>query len=103
MKRLMRAREHARAGVNAVCYRFWSGRLEVKSKNYDIVRKDDQQLAIWLETVPDLVTARSRIQQLVAFWPGEFCVMDQQSHHIVARVNDRASLPVSTVEHHRVE
>jgi len=65
------------------------GRFEMKSENYDIVRQNDQQSAIWLEAVADLNTATSRIQQLASFWPGEFCVMDQRSHHIIAHVNDR--------------
>jgi hypothetical protein len=43
--------------------------------------------AIWLQAVSDVNTAESRIQELASFWPGEFWVMDQQSHQIVARVN----------------
>lgn len=74
----------------------------MKSKAYDTVRQGDQQSAIWLETVADLNTAKSRIQQLASFWPGEFCVMDQHSHHIVARMNDRRTFPVQTLNHPRV-
>ena len=71
----------------------------MKLKNYDIVRQEDEKSAIWLEAVADLDTAASRIQQLTSFWPGEFCVMDQRSHHVIARVNDRLSFPLQKVEH----
>jgi hypothetical protein len=70
----------------------------MKLKNYDIVRQEDEQSAIWLEAVADLNTATSRIQQLASLWPGEFWVMDQRSHHVVARVNE---LPLAKVEHPR--
>jgi hypothetical protein len=66
----------------------------MKLKNYDIVRQEDEQSAVWLEAVADLNTATSRIQQLASFWPGEFWVMDQRSHHVVVRVNDRLSFPL---------
>jgi len=32
-------------------------------------------------------TAQCRIQELVSLWPGQFQVVDQQSHQIIARVN----------------
>lgn len=58
----------------------------MKLHHYDIVRQDHKS-AMWLETVSDVNTAESRIQELAAFWPGEFRVMDSQSHQIVARVS----------------
>jgi hypothetical protein len=57
----------------------------MKSGGYDIVRKEDKESAIWLEAVPDLNTAESRIHQLSCFWPGEFQILDQQTHQIVDR------------------
>jgi hypothetical protein len=59
----------------------------MKVHRYDIVRQEEDKSAIWLEAVSDVNTAESRIQELASFWPGEFWVMDQQSHQIVARVN----------------
>jgi hypothetical protein len=59
----------------------------MKSHQYDIVRQEDDDSAIWLEAASDLNAAESRIQELVSFWPGEFQILDQQNHRIVARVN----------------
>jgi hypothetical protein len=59
----------------------------MKFHHYDIVRQDDDQSAIWLEAVSDVPTAKCRIRELASFWPGEFRVMDQQTHQIVARVS----------------
>jgi hypothetical protein len=59
----------------------------MKSHHYDIVRHEDDNPAIWLEAACDLNTAEFRIQELVSFWPGEFQIIDQQNHQIVARVN----------------
>jgi hypothetical protein len=58
----------------------------IRSRHYDIVRKDHDKLAIWLETASDLNTAESRIQELTSFWPGEFQIMDQQNHQIVEEI-----------------
>jgi hypothetical protein len=58
----------------------------IKSHHYDIVRKGDNKSAIWLEDAPDLKTAESRIHELAFSWPGEFQIMDQQSHQILERI-----------------
>jgi len=60
---------------------------DMKLHHYDIVRQEDDKSATWLEAVSDLNTAECRIQELVSLWPGEFQVVDQQSHQIIARVN----------------
>jgi hypothetical protein len=57
-----------------------------KSHHYDIVRKEDNKSAIWLEAAPDFNTAESRIHDLASFWPGEFQIMDQQNHQIVKKI-----------------
>jgi hypothetical protein len=57
----------------------------VKAHRYDIVRKEDNKSAIWLEAAADLNTAESRIHDLASFWPGEFQIMDQQNHQIVEK------------------
>jgi hypothetical protein len=59
----------------------------MKLHHYDIVRREDDKSAIWLEAVSDLNTAKCRIQELVSLWPRHFQVVDQQSHQIIARVN----------------
>ena len=55
----------------------------MKSERYDIIRKENNQFAIWLEAVSDLNTAESRIRQLSYCWPGEFQILDQRTHQIV--------------------
>ncbi len=57
----------------------------MKLHHYDIVRQEDDKSAIWLEAVSDL-NAQCRIQELVSLWPGQFQVVDQQNHQIIARV-----------------
>ena len=64
----------------------------MKSRLYDIVRKERNKLAIWLEVAADLNAAESRIEELTSFWPGEFQIMDQQNHRIV---EDIISVPDS--------
>ena len=59
---------------------------DAKLQHYDIVRKDSDRYAIWLESAPDLSSAESRIEELTAVWPGEFQVIDRQSHRVVARL-----------------
>jgi hypothetical protein len=59
-------------------------RNSTKWQRYDIVRKDGGKYAIWLESASDLDAAESRIDELNSFWPGEFQVIDQRSHQIVA-------------------
>jgi hypothetical protein len=54
----------------------------MNSRHYDIIRKDRDKLALWLEAAPDLRAAESRVAELTSFWPGEFQIMDQQSHQI---------------------
>jgi hypothetical protein len=53
---------------------------------YDILRRQDNT-AIWLETSPDLLTAKSRIKKIVSFWPGKYEVVDHQSQRIVASIS----------------
>jgi hypothetical protein len=54
----------------------------MKSGHYDIVRRESRLL--WLESVDDLDGAKFRIRELTSFWPGEFQVIDQDNHQLVA-------------------
>jgi hypothetical protein len=58
----------------------------MKPRHYDIVRKDRDKSAIWLEAASDLSTAESRIAELSSFWPGEFQIMDQENHQIMEKI-----------------
>jgi hypothetical protein len=74
----------------------------MKLRRYDIVRQEDDKSATWLEAVSDLNTAECRIQELVSLWPGEFQVVDQQSHQIIARVNGLSNQGTPVVEPQRM-
>ena len=58
----------------------------MKAHHYDIVRKDSRR-SMWLEDAEDLDDAKSRVQALVSYWPGEFQILDRESHRIVATVS----------------
>jgi hypothetical protein len=58
----------------------------MKAHHYDIVRKDSRR-SMWLEDAEDLDSAESRIRELVSYWPGEFQIVDQHTHRIVATVS----------------
>jgi hypothetical protein len=58
----------------------------VKWQHFDIVRKESEGTLLWLEDAADLESAKARIQELASVWPGEFDVMDQQAHQILAKV-----------------
>jgi hypothetical protein len=60
--------------------------MNLKSHLYDIVRRDDDTHARWLESTSDLRAAESRIEELTSVWPGEFQVVDQQTHQVVAKI-----------------
>lgn len=55
-----------------------------KAGHYDIVRKENESQLLWIESTEDLDSARSRIQELTSFWPGEFQVLDRDRHRLVA-------------------
>lgn len=57
----------------------------MKLPRFDIVRKVNEQKLLWLEDAADLRKAKSRIQELASVWPGEFDVMDQCTHQVVAK------------------
>jgi hypothetical protein len=61
---------------------------DTRFHQYDIVRKDENHYAVWLESAADLPAAESRIEELTTVWPGgEFQVVDQKSHQVVARAD----------------
>jgi hypothetical protein len=62
----------------------------MKSCHYDIVRKENDKLALWLEAASNLKNAESRIDELASFWPGEFLIMNQQNHQVVEKSSDRS-------------
>ena len=67
-------------------------RHTMESASYDILRRQ-HNAAIWLETSPDLHTAKARIKKIVSFWPGQYEVVDHQSQRIVASISTPAGFP----------
>jgi hypothetical protein len=63
--------------------------IDARFHHYDIIRKDGDRYAVWLESADDLSAAEERIEELTSVWPGEFQVVDQRSHQIVAKVSER--------------
>jgi hypothetical protein len=61
----------------------------MESRRYDIVRKENNESTIWLEAASNLKIAKSRIEDLASFWPGEFQIMDQQNHRVLEKVISR--------------
>jgi hypothetical protein len=61
---------------------------------YDIVRREDKS-AIWLETSADLPTAKTRIKEIVSFWPGRYEVIEHHSQRIVAGAASSSRLDVT--------
>ena len=76
----------------------WSCSCKImKLHHYDIVRKEGDKL-LWLEDAADLDSAASRIRELTSFWPGEFQVMDQQNHRLVAENTESRHIQVAGPE-----
>ena len=59
--------------------------------HYDIVRRENESKLLWLESAEDLDSAKSRIQELTSFWPGEFQVLDRASHRLVVASDTRSA------------
>ena len=61
--------------------------LEASQRNdiarYDIVRKDNEKALFWLESAADLSVAKSRVEQLLSFWPGEYQIFDLETKQVV--------------------
>lgn len=53
------------------------------SRRFDIVRRENEKAAFWLESAPELSTARSRVEELLSFWPGEYQIFDLETKQVV--------------------
>ena len=67
-----------------------SCRLEgsMRALAYDVFRKDLLGTPVWMETAPDLETAKLRVTELAGRSPGEYFVVSQETQEIV---NDTAA------------
>ena len=69
----------------------------MKAHHYDIVRKENEKLLL-IEEAADLERAKFRLRELASVWPGEFQVMDQQNHQLVAQNSDPPQTQLSDVK-----
>ncbi len=56
------------------------------TSGFDLFKKDVHGDPIWIDSATDLGTARLRLTQLAARFPGEYFIFDQSSHRIVANL-----------------
>ena len=52
-------------------------------RRYDIVRAESEKSIIWLEGASDFDAAKSRVSQLISFWPGKYQIFDLQTKQVV--------------------
>jgi hypothetical protein len=66
------------------------------SRQYDIVRRDGEKALFWLEGAADLSLAKSRVEQLLSFWPGEYQIFDLRTKEVVLTASaPELAVPVS--------
>jgi hypothetical protein len=53
------------------------------NRRYDIVRKESEKALFWLEGAPELSAAKSRVAELLSFWPGEYQIFDLETKQVV--------------------
>jgi hypothetical protein len=53
------------------------------NRRYDIVRRENEKAAFWLEGAPELSAAKSRVEELRSFWPGEYQIFDLATKELV--------------------
>ena len=69
------------------------------TRRFDIVRKENEKAAFWLEGAPELSVAKSRVEELLSFWPGEYQIFDLETKQVVLSTSELCPvedlLPVS--------
>ena len=66
------------------------------SRRYDIVRAENETSLFWLEGAPDFDRAKSRVAQLISFWPGKYQIFDLETKQVVLDTAS-ARFAVSTI------
>jgi len=61
------------------------------ARRYDIVRKESEEAAFWLENAAELSVAQSRVQELLSFWPGEYQIFDLTTQQVVSSISTPSS------------
>jgi hypothetical protein len=65
-----------------------------KSRRYDIVRRESEKAAFWLEGAPELSVAKSRVEELQSFWPGEYQIFDLATKEVVLTCSALCPMPM---------
>ena len=63
------------------------------TRRYDIVRRESEKAIFWLEGVPELSVAKSRVQELLSFWPGEYQIFDLETKQVVLTRSSLSPIP----------
>jgi hypothetical protein len=64
------------------------------SRRYDIVRRESDKAAFWLEGAAELSVAKSRVEELLSFWPGEYQIFDLETKEVVLTTSALCAVPV---------
>jgi hypothetical protein len=65
-------------------------------RRYDIVRAESEKSIIWLEGASDFNAARTRVSQLISFWPGKYQIYDLKTKQVVLDTDsDLGRMPAS--------
>ena len=65
------------------------------SRRYDIVRRENEKAIFWLEGAPELSVAKTRVEELLSFWPGEYQIFDLETKQAVLTTSELHELPAS--------
>lgn len=63
------------------------------SRRFDIVRRENEKAMFWLEGAPELSVARSRVEELLSFWPGEYQIFDLETNSVVLSTSELLAMP----------
>ena len=53
------------------------------SRRFDIVRRENEKAVFFLEGALELSAAKSRVEQLLSFWPGQYQIFDLETKQAV--------------------
>jgi hypothetical protein len=62
-------------------------------RRYDIVRRESEKAVFWLEGAPELSAAKSRVEELLSFWPGEYQIFDLETKQAVLTTSALCAVP----------
>jgi hypothetical protein len=65
------------------------------SWRYDIVRRENEKSAFWLEGAAELSDAKTRVEQLLSFWPGEYQIFDLETKEVVLTTSAVCAIPAA--------